>query len=229
MILARRSSPAPSARHICRTQTKKTKSLTCLRHPLPSDSPRCRAVAAGGRGTKPRRGGIFRSLRTATMSLLTELDSFTLPFLQLCQSYGLRRLRATQNSNAKCPKRPAQNDFGTAFIPTGQPEITCVAADVSPLHPNTARKIMSRFTSAATINNRRSRGDETHFNLGLAIADCGFSIRDSSRRPLRILEWGARPSRSPFATSRCKHFPNASGEDAERCGRDARAPPKRPT
>ena len=59
MNLARRSSPAPSARHIGRTQTKKTKSLTCLRHPLPSDSPRCRAVAAGGRGTKPRRGGIF--------------------------------------------------------------------------------------------------------------------------------------------------------------------------
>jgi hypothetical protein len=49
MILARRSSPAPSARHICRTKTKKTKSLTCLRHPLPS----------AGRGTKPRRGGIF--------------------------------------------------------------------------------------------------------------------------------------------------------------------------
>ena len=45
MILARRSSPAPSARHICRTKTKKTKSLTCLRHPLPS----------AGRGTKPRR------------------------------------------------------------------------------------------------------------------------------------------------------------------------------
>jgi hypothetical protein len=59
MILARRSSPAPSARHISRTKTKKTQSLTCLRHPLPSDSPRCRAVAAGGRGTKPRRGGIF--------------------------------------------------------------------------------------------------------------------------------------------------------------------------
>jgi hypothetical protein len=48
------------------------------------------------------------------MSLLTELDSFTLPFLQICQSYGLRRLRvlrATKNSNAKCPKRPTQNDL----------------------------------------------------------------------------------------------------------------------
>jgi len=61
------------------------------------------------------------------MSLLTELDSFTLPFLQICQSYGLRRLRvlrATKNSNTKCPKRPTQNDFGTAFVPTGQPEIS---------------------------------------------------------------------------------------------------------
>ena len=130
MILARRSSPAPSARHICRTKTKKTKSLTCLRHLLPSDSPRCRAVAAGGRGTKPRRGGIIggeifnakaqeifalRPLRLGVFALilslmiplLTELDSFTPPFLQICQSYGLRRLRvlrATKNSNAHYPK-----------------------------------------------------------------------------------------------------------------------------
>jgi hypothetical protein len=106
MILARRSSPAPSARHICRTKTKKTKSLTCLRHPLPSDSPRCRAVAAGGRGTKPRRGGIFRSLRTATMPLLTELDSFTPPFLQICQSYGLRRLRVLRATKIQTPNAP---------------------------------------------------------------------------------------------------------------------------
>ena len=119
MILARRSSPAPSARHICRTKTKKTKSLTCLRHPLPS----------AGRGTKPRRGGIFGGeifnaktqrreaaksfllcshcvlalILSLMMSLLTEIDSFTPPFLQICQSYGLRRLRAlraAKNSNA---------------------------------------------------------------------------------------------------------------------------------
>jgi hypothetical protein len=41
--------------------------------------------------------GYFRK-----MSLMTELDSFTPPFLQICQSYGLRRLRvlrATKNSN----------------------------------------------------------------------------------------------------------------------------------
>jgi hypothetical protein len=73
--------------------------------------------------------GYFRKI-----SLLTELDSFTPPFLQICQSYGLRRLRvlrATKNSNAYCPKRPTQNDFGTAFVPAGLPEINCVAADVS--------------------------------------------------------------------------------------------------
>jgi len=61
------------------------------------------------------------------MSRLTELDSFTPPILQICQSYGLRRrraLRATKNSTAKCPKRPTQNDFGTAFVPTRQPEIS---------------------------------------------------------------------------------------------------------
>ncbi len=139
MILARRSSPAPSARHICRTKTKKTKSLTCLRHPLPSD----------GRGTKPRRGGIFfdnspafqgwDSSRTnikvpsgtadfssltglvnlpgnlpshkwlgyfRMMSLLTELDSFTPPFLQICQSYGLRRLRVLRAAKIQTPIAP---------------------------------------------------------------------------------------------------------------------------
>jgi len=199
MILARRSSPAPSARHICRTKTKKTKSLTCLRHPLPSDSPRCRAVAAGGRGTKSgrhlRRGNFqrkgakarsrkeffaLRSLRLGVNSddFATELDSFTPPFLQICQSCGLRRLRvlrATKNSNAKCPKRPSQNDFGTAFVPTEQPEITCVAADMSPLHlKNLARKTMSRFISAATfyleptpknIPICRSRGHETQIKF----------------------------------------------------------------
>ena len=42
MILARRSSPAPSARHICRTKTKKTKSLTCLRHPMTRSHPLAR-------------------------------------------------------------------------------------------------------------------------------------------------------------------------------------------
>jgi hypothetical protein len=87
------------------------------------------------------------------MSLLRSFDFFFGAFLQICQSYGLRRLRvlrAIKNSNANCPKRPTQNDFGTAFVPTGQPEINCVAADVRPLHPNTARKTMSRFKSAAT-------------------------------------------------------------------------------
>ena len=34
-----------------------------------------------------------------------------------------------------------------------------VAADVSPLHPNTARKIMSRFTSAATSARPKAPGD----------------------------------------------------------------------
>jgi hypothetical protein len=56
------------------------------------------------------------------MSLLTELASFTPPFLQMCQSYGLRRLRilrATKNSNAHCPKRPSQNDVGGGVRPNG--------------------------------------------------------------------------------------------------------------
>jgi hypothetical protein len=72
--------------------------------------------------------GLFSVIdRRYKMSHLTELDSFTLPFLQICQSYGLRCLRvlrATKNSNADSPKRPTQNDFGTAFVPTGQPEIS---------------------------------------------------------------------------------------------------------
>jgi len=35
------------------------------------------------------------------MSLLTELDSFTLPFLQICQSYGLRRIRVLRAKTHK--------------------------------------------------------------------------------------------------------------------------------
>jgi len=30
---------------------------------------------------------------------------------------------APRRPNANCPKRPSQNDFGTAFVPMGQPEI----------------------------------------------------------------------------------------------------------
>ena len=40
-------------------------------------------------------------------------------------------------------------------------------------------------SGTATNKNRRSRGDETHFNFGLAMADCGISVRDSSRCLLR--------------------------------------------
>jgi len=31
---------------------------------------------------------------------------------------------ALRLANANCPKRPSQNDFGTAFDPTGQPEMS---------------------------------------------------------------------------------------------------------
>jgi len=40
------------------------------------------------------------------MSLLTELDSFTLPFLQICQSYGLRRLRVLARQKIQMPNAP---------------------------------------------------------------------------------------------------------------------------
>jgi hypothetical protein len=39
------------------------------------------------------------------MSLLTELDSFALPVLQRCQSYGLRRLRALRALRTKKSNR----------------------------------------------------------------------------------------------------------------------------
>jgi hypothetical protein len=139
MILARRSSPAPSARHICRTKTKKTKSLTCLRHPLPS----------AGRGTKPRRGGIFgpcgrppaaaspenspafqgwgslpaifpspgrdeRTLLPSLTGLLYLVDaSPSHKWLGYCHCV----LRATKNSNANCPKCAAPERSLKPFVP----------------------------------------------------------------------------------------------------------------
>jgi len=89
------------------------------------------------------------------MSLLTELDSFAPPFLQIGQSYGLRRLRAlraTKNSNAKCPKRASQNDFGTAFVPTGQPEITCVGDEVTRLISNPVLILQSEPPHVVSYN-----------------------------------------------------------------------------
>jgi hypothetical protein len=110
--------------------------------------------------------GYFRK-----MSLLTELDSFTPPFLQICQSYGLRRLRvlrATKNSNALCPKRLTQNDFGTAFVPngtTGNQLRSCGHASAP--SKKTARKIMSRFTSAAANKKAASVFQRPLANLNL--------------------------------------------------------------
>ena len=42
---------------------------------------------------RPLRLGVFALILSLMIPLLTELDSFTLPFLQIGQSYGLRRLR----------------------------------------------------------------------------------------------------------------------------------------
>jgi hypothetical protein len=53
------------------------------------------------------------------MSLLTELDSFTLPFLQICQSYGLRRLHVL---------RPAASGFQ---IPLSKPDFAKSAFKVT--------------------------------------------------------------------------------------------------
>jgi hypothetical protein len=59
--------------------------------------------------------GYYRKL-----SLLTELDSFTLPFLQICQSYGLRRLRvlrATKNSTANSTHGSGATPMLPNFVP----------------------------------------------------------------------------------------------------------------
>ena len=65
MILARRSSPAPSARPICRTKTKIK--------------------------FQPRRGGIFRSLRTATMmALLRSFGIIAVRFYKDASPTGLK-------------------------------------------------------------------------------------------------------------------------------------------
>jgi hypothetical protein len=120
---------------ICRRPPRSLPSLTGLAH-LPDNLPSHKWL------------GYFRK-----MPLLTELDSFTLPFLQIGQSYGLRRLRvlrATKNSNANRPKRSTQNDFGTAFVPTGQPEISPERARPraqQPCQPSRHRNIKAQSPS----------------------------------------------------------------------------------
>jgi len=68
-------------------------------------------------------------------------------------------------SNLRLPKNIARTNQTSASASKSNP----LAADMSPLHLNIARKIMSRFTSAATNSNRRRRGDETHFKPGFLI------------------------------------------------------------
>jgi hypothetical protein len=55
-----------------------------------------------GEGHRPRPGRHLPSARLM-MSLMTELDSFTLLVLQRFQSYGLRRLRALRATEFNCP------------------------------------------------------------------------------------------------------------------------------
>jgi hypothetical protein len=131
-------------------------------------APRCpsavarQIVAHGGtvglviQRPKPRQGRQNTS-RRKSLSPHSGLDSIW--FVHPRFHRGLLSSVAPRLPDANCPKRPTQNDFGTAFVPTGQPEINCVAADVRPLHPNTARKIMSRFTSAATSARPKAPGD----------------------------------------------------------------------
>jgi hypothetical protein len=59
---------------------------------------------------------------------------------------------APRRANAKSPKRPTQNDFGGGVRPNGTTgnQLRSSGRESAPAK-KTARKIMSRFTSAATF------------------------------------------------------------------------------
>ena len=56
---------------------------------------------------------------------------------------------------------------------------------------------------------------ESHFNFGLAIADYGFSVRDSSRRHLRVGSWQTRWVGSQNSR-RMARFPDGMGQFPDR-------------
>jgi hypothetical protein len=159
------------------------------------------------------------------MSLLTELDSFTLPFLQICQSYGLRRLRVLARQKIQMPNAPNvqrkmilarrsshranRKSARSAPVPGRSNVANQAAIETSKAHrrpslaaagdgraPPAFRGSSGRESAPSKHrpqNNEpihigcyeitgRSRGDETHFKPGF-----NSSIRDSSRRLLRIL------------------------------------------
>jgi hypothetical protein len=58
------------------------------------------------------------------MSLLRSLIHLRRRFYKYASPTDFAAFARQKNSNANRPKRPTQNDFGTAFVPTGQPEIS---------------------------------------------------------------------------------------------------------
>jgi len=90
----------------------------------------------------------FSSELTLAFEFVNKMDDVRLFFARQlfdffndgCSSHNLIVVGNGIRARINCPKRPSQNNFGG------------VAADVSPLHlKKPVRKIMSRFTSAATF------------------------------------------------------------------------------
>jgi len=100
-----RPTGAPSARHICRTKIQMIFQPRQGRH-IP--------VFADGHHVAP--DGAFELMRF---------------ILQICQSYGLRRLRVlrAKKPNANCPNRPSQNEYRKRVFKCGMenPQITLIA------------------------------------------------------------------------------------------------------
>jgi hypothetical protein len=70
---------------------------------------------------RPLRLRVFALILSLMMPLLTELDSFSLSFLQICQSYGLCHFQRTK-------KRPPFSVFVFYFDATGRRPLCAVAA-----------------------------------------------------------------------------------------------------
>ncbi len=239
MILARRSSPTPSARHICRTRIKTlTRPAATLSHPMGARPPigsllgstAAPAVGfdalveptsarpmfpAGALETAPVAGALPPTVQRKM--ILARRSSPAPSARHICRTKTKIKFQPRRGGifggeifNAKTQRREGARNFCFALIASWRLCVNSftddsVAADFA---------AFASFARPVALAFCRSRGDETHFNLGPAIADGGFSIRDSSRRPLQ------------FFTTSAGHFRPAGAAGNGR-NPDAVSPPRR--
>jgi hypothetical protein len=137
MILARRSSPAPSARHICRTKTKKlnpSPAFGILSHPMGEEQSPVGAAYSAGKFSTPRRKG-------AKSQGIFALRSLRLCVFALILSLMIPLLRSLIHLRRRFYKYASPTDFA-AFASFARQKIQ------TPIAPNVHRKmILARRSS----------------------------------------------------------------------------------